>query len=627
MIISIQRFICSIFDRLDLLVALMGLILSLLLIIIFLFHPKKDLYLLLFTLSSTSCIAYLLVRKRSSLNINITSSHSLTLFLEILLAIFFSFSLLSVNLRSQLYSRPMTYFIIVSIATGIIFLNILICSNRETKVMLFFIIVLGLIICWTQLIIFPSVSGVDPWYHQYFSSMILKSNHIPVGEPYSMIPLMHLLIVYTSLVTNLDIKNSAMMSYSLAFVVCNTLFVFLIGNSISRNNKVGLLATLFLIISSYHIFFSAQFVPNGFGTIFVLIIIYFTLQNSSGVLIMNKRILLLLFYIALILSHTIAAAQIAVMLIVFLISSYLYNISHKICKSNNFWIYQPFLFVTLMISWWIYASGTFVDLGHVIRNAFSIDLLLPAPKEILAYSQWVPLFEQVFNDTGILFYFPLSLIGAFYMISKKTNLCCFIFAIGGLTILSLGFFPYMTGHTLIEERWWFMSEILLAIPLSITFLIMINIFDKRLVIPVEFLFIIILTFTMILSSVAEIDNNAFSPKSMIRFALTDSELKSAKTVSEFGYEDMHTDLYYASRLKFLGFNTTIFDDDIFKGLWKINKQNLILIRKEIIDHPFWLYDTFYSLNYDLGSLLTSIGYSRVYDSQQVVCYVYANYGH
>ncbi|MGZ7068841.1 MAG: hypothetical protein ACXVHT_11090, partial [Methanobacterium sp.] len=57
----------------------------------------------------------------------------------------------------------------------------------------------------SQIFLFPSIIGMDPWWHQKFTLYIMESFHLPdIGYPYEKIPIFHLSIINTSLLTGLN---------------------------------------------------------------------------------------------------------------------------------------------------------------------------------------------------------------------------------------------------------------------------------------------------------------------------------------------------------------------------------------------------------------------------------------
>jgi len=89
------------------------------------------------------------------------------------------------------------------------------------------------------------------------------------------------------------------------------------------------------------------------------------------------------------------------------------------------------------------------------------------PEEFRGYAAVVPLGEQLFNNLGMFLFFAFSFIGVFYMISRRGSSSSFTMAWVGVAPLAIGFFSLISGHSVIEHRWWYFAQILLAIPLAV----------------------------------------------------------------------------------------------------------------------------------------------------------------
>ena len=161
---------------------------------------------------------------------------------------------------------------------------------------------------------------MDPWYHSALTNRIIAEGFIPEGYSYSKLPLFHLMIAATSLLAGLPYKFAAMASVSLGQIICNAVFVFLIADYLFKNHRVGLLAALLVVIANHHIFMSFRSTPNGFAAVFIPIVVFLALSAAKSdprdisTLFMNVFIILLM--VAIILTHTIAAMCMAILLFV-----------------------------------------------------------------------------------------------------------------------------------------------------------------------------------------------------------------------------------------------------------------------------------------------------------------------
>jgi hypothetical protein len=161
-----------------------------------------------------------------------------------------------------------------------------------------------------------------------------------------------------------------------------------------------------------------------------------------------------------------------------------------------------------------------------VEWGFSADYFGSSPAEAVSYGISVPLNEQLFNNLGMFLFFTLSFIGIFYMISRRGNSKTFTMSWVMISPLAIGFFSLITGHSVIEHRWWYLAQILLSVPLAIAICLAGTWRLKR---PVRApalisILVVVLSFLLIMSPMANVDNHTFSPNTMNTKAYAQSEL-------------------------------------------------------------------------------------------------------
>jgi hypothetical protein len=489
---------------------------------------------------------------------------------------------------------------------------------------------LGVSLEFSQLLAFPSLVGIDSWSHQLFTLSILKAGHIPEGFAYSQLPFMHLLAGSTSLVTGLNYKMATMFSISFPQIFCDVLFTFLVGRLLF-DGKIGLLGGLLLATANWHIWAGYSGLPNTIAAVIGLGIIYLLLKATKEESSLRMSFVILVLMGALILTHTVTAAWMSVILAVFVTAYVVYSSIYKqtrvSIKRITFGI--PVLFAVGTLSWWTYVSGHMETLGQLIKSGFTAaSFINPMPDKVVQYMYNVPSPEQLFNNLGAFLFFSTSLIGCLYMISKFGNSHSFAMAIGGLVTMALSFFPLLLNIQIITERWLYFSQILLALPLAITFCLLFSSMRNKVV---GSLLLVALTFSlsflMMLSSAANLDNSTFLPNTQVRDALTESELRAVQTITEIWNGTIGLDHYCSSlpsgqSLSFSMRSTQDISEEIYNKNFSGARDMLVMIRKEIVDHPFVLFQVIYKLDYDPRETIVAQGFSRVYDCGTVEGFVY-----
>jgi hypothetical protein len=425
---------------LDKTLSIIGIIFSAILII-YLSISGRLLYLIAGILTIISCIIWLLIRKNTSLEkLNLPHSSSIYLALNAIFFIFLTLSILSIHFRPELYERPLIYFVFISIMSGIIALEIVFSPQKQkhSGLILFQIIIIGLSTAWSQQIIFPNVVGVDPWHHQIFTLSIIDALHIPEDFAYSKLPVFHLIVASTSLLTGLNYKFAAMFSVCMIQIICNAIFIFLLGKFIFDNYKVGLLGSLLVMTANYHILRAFWSIPNSLAAVFIPIIIYllFKMKKDTQTIATALSIFLMM---SLVLTHSMVAIAMAIILFVLFAGFVIYNIFYsKGAGTIPVTLSISIFFTVFMFAWWSYASGHLTHLASLIKWGFSAEF--DTPTEVLSYATAVPFIEHLFGYLAEFLFFAVAIIGCFYMISKRGNRFSFAMCIAGVIILGISFF-------------------------------------------------------------------------------------------------------------------------------------------------------------------------------------------
>lgn len=619
----------------DITFSILGIISSVLLI---LFFQDNIIYIFTGFLILLPCVIWLLIRNNLTLKSEFSTSSFTFLNFNLFFFFIFVLSIISISLRPAIYERPLVYYILVLIMVVTVAVEILYCQRMQCCFVLFQILFVGISLTWSQLLIFPSLLGVDPWYHQSLTNNIINNNFIPPDYGYSKLPIFHLLIASTSLITGLNYKYSMMLSSTLIHILCNCLFIFLLGKLLLNNHKVGLLASLLLLISNYHIFMSYSPIPNSLAAVFILIIFYL-LFKENYLLRFRINSLVIFLMVALILTHTITSLCMSMMLFtswsVSLFSNYnfrknlknssLYDgLSNQFRVKSNIYDYGSrvtlnfsMLFTTIMFSWWTFASGHIVWLGDLIKWGFRRDYFIHSAIKL---ETTIPLFERFISIVGPYSFFSLALIGFFYMISKKGTSSTFNIGFVGSVPLVAAFISTITEHGIVESRWLYFAQMFFSIFLAVSILLLSTLIEKSLT-KKTFIVSLLLIFSvlMIIQPTSGVDNN-IAPHISIRETLKTSEIQAIQSTTCFWNGAIKADRFFAYTQSF-EYNTTSFDNELYSQNFYLLKGDLILIRNDIIYRPFLVFDSIVTLNYNLMDKLSEYGYWKIYDNGAASAFV------
>jgi len=316
----------------------------------------------------------------------------------------------------------------------------------------------------------------------------------------------------------------------------------------------------------------------------------------------------------LILTHTVTAMCLSILLFAFWAGSKAYTqLFHEEKTSQSITLTISILFSTGMFAYWTYASGHITTLANLIKWGFSKSFF---SEFYYLYISGISFREQLFSYLGIFLYFSLSFIGCFYIMSNGfRNSHRFTIMIGSIVILIFTFFSVITEYYIIQTRWYYFSQILLAIPLSLSILLLNGIFKNNFI--KGFLMsmsIFSLSFLLIMSPAANIDNRFLSPNSGVRYAFTESELKAMDTILEIWNGMIGCDGYARVPYKFqLNREFARIDDLLYAGDFSDLQSVLFLVREEIVNHPYPTYKGPLRLKHDLNVALDNQKFSLIYD--------------
>lgn len=619
----------KIINNLDVTLAILGLAVTSILAILVAIYIGNLVYVVAVTLAALACAGYLAIRKHllpltasAPPQVESKSSSRLRIILNILFFLGLTYSLLSYYLRAEDYVRPVSYFVSLVLMVSLLAVELLLLPSN--KVWNYFallkIILIGLSLEDSLSLLYPSVLGIDPWFHQKFTLDILEAGHIPGYSDYAKLPFFHLTVGATSLITGLTYKLATMLSVSLVQVVSDVLFVFLLGRMI-YNDKVGLVSALFLSVANQHVWFGYWTIPNTYAAILVLPVLYLLLKTRQRKPVPALSLAVLVMA-ALILGHTLVAVFMAILLIILWVGFEFYKRAFHERYAVPVTLGIAMLFVVAMFGWWAYASGYLRTLAELIKWGFSIEFLgHPAIEEAASYVKYVPPLEWVFSNLGMLLFFALALIGCFYMVGRRFgNNYSFVIAVSGVLVLVLGYVPLITGLTIITERWHYFAQIALAIPFGVAMVLISQQLLKNGLVKASLMMFLpfLLSALMVLSPQVNMDNRTFTPNMTFRSAFTESEMQAISTISTVWAGKLGMDWYY-SELSYqpqLDFKYTTLDMALYSGNFS-DCQDLVMLREQIVKYPFEVGGGAIKLNYDPHQALEEQGFSRVYTSASV----------
>lgn len=491
--------------------------------------------------------------------------------------VLFTASVLVIRFRDNDFQVPLLYFFLIALMAGFIFLTALMCPRGQRFIVLLEIVLLGTNYVVAEVTIFPSVLGVDPWWHQYFTNMIVIGNQIPSGTNYSKIPLFHVLIAQSMIITGFDYKSITVVIGSLVIIV-SALIVYSFGSNILGNYRIGLIGALMVVTAESVIRMSYWFIPTSLAGIIVILAIYLIMDITIQRTIRGKITIMLLMF-SIVLMHSVTALSFAIILI----ASYLATlvISHYTkSKDNHFPITMPLIFLSVMLAWWMYVSTSYmITMAEFIRNGFNFEASLGISSSI----QSIPIVESIVNNMGSFFFFSIGIIGLLYLLSSRASYKMKIFGIISATPLTIAFLSLIVGGYYFQDRWWYFAELMMSIPVGLALYSLAGDRGINLRSILVTSIVIGVVFLMIICPSANMTNNMISPNSVERLALTPSEI----TAMNFAHKEysgiIATDRYYSKQAIYSQYYSISILD---KGMQEFNftsySNNMILLRSEML---------------------------------------------
>lgn len=540
--------------------------------------------------------------------------------LDLTFLFIFSYSIFSLLLRLEVYSRPYEYFILTSLIISLIAVEIIYIPplNGRIFLVLFKILLLAASLRLIPQFLFPGLIGIDPWWHQMFTTKIMDFGRVPLGYGYSKMPVFHLVIALTSSITSLDYKLSAIVSIGFLNII-SLIFIFLIGREL-YNYKLGLLSALIAGIADWYINAGFWIIPNTLGAAFILALIYLILKQKFKFSFKSVGLILVI-SATLIMTHPLSSLAMALLLMCFLLGPFLFG---KICigkyRKPIVTITFSALFAIAMVAYWGHISGHIFYIANAISHALRLEHLIT--HETVFQYRYEKYVEFLLSAIGNLIFYITSMAGiVLSFMGKKVTEQSSALAFGGIVVTAIAFSGYMFSLSgLYPSRWFYYSQPLMAVFAGLGLFFVTNkIKDVRKAISVVFSIMMILSFFSITSPVSNIDSPIYSQNITIRFFFHESEIRAATFVKQVYQGEISSDSHYTSCFK------TVSIHDFSKNIVEVNFNNLkgIIIRKYIFERPFYIRAQLgtFKISYDIISVFEETKRNRVYDSAEVFLYI------
>lgn len=583
------------------------------------------------------CLSYKFVRDRKDVEGSYPAWKADLLFWACIIG-----SVITYLTRVDMYVRPLTFFVLLSLSVGALVVKIVLHKERANNMYtLAEIGVVGLLATLSISFLYPSLIGMDPWWHMRQTLRMVNEGIIDTHS----LPVMYILVAGVIKITGWSYRVATIVAVAIPVTLANIYLIYYLGKLLI-NRKIGLLAGLFVSFAGWNVFFIVWTIPNALAMPFVLGIIISTLKWLKEELNPWKYGLSLIFLIVLLVyTHPIAT----IWACIFLGLTICVTIARQLLKRK---VKRMWGGISVAVAAIIIVVILWTNLGYIKQlvnlavydfNPETLKLTAPSimasePEIISAVSfgsiknvaistpstemlSSAPVWESLWNVSGMFIYLSVALCGVWHFISKRSSDEKILIILFGIVVLGAGFLPMLMGMSLLEHRWWLLAEIIMAIPLAWTILKWAS--WKKWFVPVAGLAVAFLCFTNLMGLPANMDNRDISKNQLARYSFTAGELEALRYISGEYAGTIGVDEFYtlASNTEGLiqnkGERIINISPELLSGS-QIN-TDVVIIRNEV---RYGLMaaggGTVYRLNYDPVEALEDQGYRIIYEKNDVI---------
>jgi hypothetical protein len=384
--------------------------------------------------------------------------------LHILVFALFTVSICIIN--RHVYVRPLSFLVVTAAISGII--AAIVCGSvKEVTdyLTLAEIFGLGLLLRASLFYQFPTLYASDPVLHAGWIENLAVLGHVAAFmQGYQSFPLMHIFSVMVMDLTSLLVKDTLFITG--VGDIISLFFIFLIIRQFF-NDKVGMLALLLLMVSTWHIAYDFLDIPqtSTIALLNILIYLLFCKKEAGFKKDFFCRAMAIAILIAIVLTHTIGSFAALIILVSIWLAVQVLNYIRNPKQNDSQVPYIPFSLIIFMLifqmSYWMYSAGFFMFVTDSVKWAFKVTELSP-PVTTLAESfqaiglRWLPSYLSIF----------VALIGSFYLLRNRRN--SIYFTMYGWGVIMFVFLStFFNWYSFLPGRWFAFIEAVLVVPLVI----------------------------------------------------------------------------------------------------------------------------------------------------------------
>ncbi len=544
-------------------------------------------------------LIYLLFRNKFKTTVftPLKNDHREKLLLNIIFFIVFSVTLLLY--RMQLYRRPLSYFVLVSLLAGIIAIEILYFRKEDRiSVILLKIFLLSVNIRAGIYYNFPTIMGADAFWHAQIIEQITNIGFIPpveISKSYFQYPIFHIFVSICQIINQIDIKDALFYSIGLNSII-STFFLYYIVKKLAGPH-VGLLATLLVNISDSIIDTGiTNIIPASLVLGYFLLVLYLLFNEEHKFI--NKSLLLFITFLSII-THQLSTFVFFISVTSIYVGKIAYKIIYKLKENIIINLSYLLLFAVALQSYWMntdaYKGQSFFDyvVGPLVKVLGSKTEL--GGEEVVTSAVNYNTSANVLFHLGYLILLFFAIGGILLWLSSKDDKKFSIVT----AVFVLFFFVYGVSlfaiNNMLPGRWFPFTYVFLAM-LSSAYLLRITQSIKYNLKKILFIFsiIFIISFLMITTPNINKDSPLYAEERVDRSQLKFSEVSAITTINNVYNGTIKTDYSYIGGLfRQITIKSTVVSFDVNYIASSAQEKNgtMIVLRTSALNEPVSITDT------------------------------------
>lgn len=544
-----------------------------------------------------SCLFYFLFKNsiKSDYNTNIPLNSRCRILLNIIFFTFYSIILLIYH--GQLYSRPLSYFVLTSLLVGILSIEIITYNGKNQTQLLFKILLLTITFWFETFYNFPSFSGSDSFWHVKIIQLILDTAAVPpieISAKYFNYPIFHILVSVAHILSNVNLKDSLFFTISLSNLLCSV-FIYLISSQIF-NKKSGLIAVLLYNFSDSILYIDVlNIIPGSLVLCYFLVILYIYYKDQTR---MENRLILLFMTLISIITHQLSSFVV----LISLLSVQLARIFHlHVNSSKGLLANTKTYFLVFAVSLQLYWTFTYVQpnrtvLAYIIEpmiRALTTDIMIGNEEAVTSAVYYSTVSNTLFH-LGYLILLFIGIGGIISEVASKDDRK-FSMSIVSLILFSVIYgIPLLGIKNMLTGRWFPFLILFLVILASPYYLKIVYLLKSKSTIIVScFIIVSVFTFFMITTPNINEDNPLYSKERFSRNQFKESEISALRIVNTYSGIVKADRSYTGGIMRQINTNSKIEPIDL-QDIYSDNindKGKLVLLRKCSLEEPVEITDS------------------------------------